>query len=473
MPRIVVVGAGISGLSVAYRLQQQLPDADITVLEESSRPGGTTWTLREEGFLLETGPNGFLDSKPATKNLCEDAGLAERLVAASRAAARSRYILFRGHLRALPSGPGGLVRSDVLSGLGRLSLLCELFRRRPQEARDESIDAFVRRRAGREAAEVLADAMVTGIFAGDAKLLSLPACFPRLAQLERDFGSVIRGFAKTARRGGSQLWSLRGGLRELIETLAVRLRNPPLFSVAVRAVRCQRDSDRPRWQVHGEGQDHWPADVVVLTCPAYRQADMLGELDVDLARRIAEIQYNRVVVVGLGFRRADVAGAPDGFGFIAPQRTRRDLLGVQWCSSIYPGRAPEGMVLWRAMCGGWNRPDVVDWDDERLVGAVRGELQRIMHIDASPVYQRVVRWPRAIPQYHVGHLDRLAWIEARRQWHPGLFLGGNAYRGVALNDCTEQGEKLAREVAGYLKPQGESASPGGNNPQGSQTRPGA
>jgi protoporphyrinogen/coproporphyrinogen III oxidase len=145
-----------------------------------------------------------------------------------------------------------------------------------------------------------------------------------------------------------------------------------------------------------------------------------------------------------------VPGSLDGFGFIAPQRTRRDLLGVQWCSSIYPGRAPEGLVLLRAMCGGWHRPEMVDWDDDRLVRAVHAELQPAMGITALPVFHRIVRWPRAIPQYHVGHLDRLAWIDARLPRHPGLFLAGNAYRGVALNDCTEQGELLAQEVRRFL-----------------------
>jgi oxygen-dependent protoporphyrinogen oxidase len=457
--RVVVVGAGVSGLSVAYRLQQILPGAEVTVLEEAARPGGTTWTLREDGFQLEIGPNGFLDSKPTTKALCQDAGLGEQLVTASEAAGRNRYLLLGGRLRALPTGPGSLLRSDLLGWRGKLSLLLERFRRRPKEERDESIDAFVRRRAGSEAAEVLADALVTGIYAGDPALLSLPACFPRLAQLEREYGSVIKGFAKSAakrraeaqargepyQRGG-KLWSLRGGLRVLVETLADRLEHAPLLGVRVRAVVSER-----AWLVRADGRDAWPADAVVLTCPAYRQAEMLAGHDAELAARIAEIPYNRVVVVGLGYRRVDVPGSLDGFGFIAPQRTRRDLLGVQWCSSIYPGRAPDGLVLLRGMCGGWHRPEVVDWEDERLVRAVHDELQQAMGVTAPPVFQRVIRWPRAIPQYHVGHLERLAWIDERLRRHPGLFLGGNAYHGVALNDCTEQGESLARAVARFLQ----------------------
>jgi oxygen-dependent protoporphyrinogen oxidase len=196
----------------------------------------------------------------------------------------------------------------------------------------------------------------------------------------------------------------------------------------------------------------------VLTCPAYQQALMLAAVDAELAQRIDEIPYNGVVVIGLGYQREDVPGSLDGFGFIAPQRTRRDLLGVQWCSSIFPGRAPAGAVLLRAICGGWHRRDLLGWDDERLFEAVRGELRQAMGIVAAPFFREIIRWERAIPQYHVGHLERVAWVEERLGRHPGLFLGGNAYRGVALNDCTEQGAVMAGRVAEYLGSAGRSPS---------------
>ena len=207
--------------------------------------------------------------------------------------------------------------------------------------------------------------------------------------------------------------------------------------VAARRVACARGSD--------------------LTCPAYQQAKIVVDLDVDLAERIAAIAYNRVAVVALGYRKADVPMPLDGFGFIAPQNTRRDLLGVQWCSSIYPQRAPEGYVLLRAMCGGWQRADIVDWDDARLLTALRAELRQAMQITAEPIFHKIVRWDKAIPQYHLGHLERVAWIENLLTQHPGFYLGGNAYHGVALNDCTEQGDLIAQRVQQFLSP----LSPGG------------
>jgi oxygen-dependent protoporphyrinogen oxidase len=349
---------------------------------------------------------------------------------------------------------------------------------------EESIDAFVRRRGGAEAAEVLADALVTGIYAGDPGLLSLPACFPRLAAFEREYGGVIRGLSKAARlkRGQSEsqtskgtmgrMWSLPQGLRFLIETLRDRLSYPPICGVKVcrlegtsenstSVVAGSPDSatgqhgretvpQERRWIVHGNGGDRWPADAVVLACPAYEQAGILRHLDPKLSDQVGSIPYNRLTVVALGYRRAVVPGALDGFGFIVPQRLKRDILGVQWCSSIFPQRAPDEMILLRAMCGGWNRPDIMDWDDERMIQAVRNELQLTMKITAEPVFRSVIRWNRAIPQYRLGHLDLVTSIEKEIERYPGLFLTGNAYHGVSLNDCIEQAEKVAMRICSCL-----------------------
>jgi oxygen-dependent protoporphyrinogen oxidase len=464
MPSVVIIGGGISGLALAYRLQQQAPSAQITVLEERARPGGTMWTERRDGFQVEIGPNGFLDTKPTTAGLCRDLGLGERLVAADTDAARNRYLLQGDTLKPLPAGLGAFLGTDLLSWRGKLGLLLERFRGRGG-GHEESIAAFARRRAGGEAADVLADALVTGIYAGDPALLSVRATFPRLVALEEQYGSILKGLAATARRRRAEaaargesyqppgrMWSFPEGLRLLAETLARGLRRPPVLGAAARRIEM---STMPgpaitHWAVHGDGRERWDADAVVLACPAYRQQALLAELDRDLAERIGGIPYNRVAVVALGYRRADVPRPLDGFGFLVPQHTRRDLLGVQWCSSLFPDRAPADAVLLRAMSGGWHRPDIVGWDDARLLAAVRAELRGAMDITAEPVFHHIVRWDRAIPQYVLGHPETVAWIEERAARHPGLFLGGNCYRGVALNDCTEQAQVLAGRVSAYL-----------------------
>jgi protoporphyrinogen/coproporphyrinogen III oxidase len=467
IPRVLIIGAGITGLTVAFRLQQTLPSIDIVLLEQRQRPGGTIWTARQDGFQVEIGPNGFLDNKPSTIDLCREIGLKDRLIRATDAAAKNRYLFLDGRLISLPGGILPFVRSDLLSVRGKLAFLMERFRPRRTDSADESVQAFAVRRAGREAAEIFADALVTGIHAGDPRLLSIQAAFPRIAALEREFGSVIKGLGQTAKirraeakaRGEpykrpGKMWSLPDGLRLLVETLAAKLGKQPLYGVDIQRVASIPDSNGPHWVAFGLGQEKWNAGAVVLACPAHRQAAMLADIDSALSDDIAAIPYNRVAVVGMGFARNDVPMALDGFGYIAPQRTRRDLLGVQWCSSIFPGRAPDGAVLLRAMCGGWHRAEVVGWGDDRLLAAVRAELRLAMGIEAAPVFHRIVRWDRAIPQYHVGHLERVARIEARAALHPGLFLTGNAYHGVAMNDCTEQAAATAEKVAKYLFPQG-------------------
>jgi oxygen-dependent protoporphyrinogen oxidase len=465
MPHVLILGAGISGLTVAYRLQQLLPHADITLLEARDRPGGTMWTEQRDGFTVEIGPNGFLDTKSTTVQLCRELGLADRLLAASDAASKNRYLFVDGRLKPLPGGLLAFLRSDLLSWRGKLSFLMERFRPRRRVDGDESVDAFAARRAGREVADVFADALVTGIHAGDPRLLSMPAAFPRITALEHDHGSVIKGLFRTAKQRRAEarargeayqrpgkMWSFREGLRVLVEMLCGRLKRPPILGVDVHRVIRQPDSDpaRPTWAVQAAGRDTWTADAVVLACPAYRQAALLADLDHELAERIGAIAYNRIAVVALGYRRADIPMSVDGFGFIVPQRTRRDLLGVQWCSSIFPGRAPDGTVLLRAMCGGWQRPEVVGWEDDRLLAAVRDEVRLAMGVQAAPIFHHIIRWDRAIPQYQLGHLERVAWIEARAAQHPGLVLTGNTYHGVAINDCTEQGLEVAGRLQKYL-----------------------
>jgi oxygen-dependent protoporphyrinogen oxidase len=454
--RVLILGAGISGLTVAYRLQQLRPAAEITVLEPRERIGGTIWTERQAGFTVEIGPNGFLDTKPTTAQLCRDLGLGDRLVSASDAAGKNRYLFVDGRLKPLPGGLLAFLGTDLLSWRGKLAFLMERFRRPRLDPADESVDAFAARRAGREVADVFADALVTGIHAGDPRLLSVRAAFPRIAQLEREYGSVIKGLSRSARQRRAEakargeayqrpgkMWSFRDGLRLLVETLAASLKRPPVCGVQVRRV----EKSDASWVAVADGHDRWTADAVVLACPAYQQAALLADLDADMADRIAGFAYNRVAVIALGYRRVDIPMSLEGFGYIAPQRTRRDLLGVQWCSSIFPGRAPDGAVLLRAMCGGWHRAEIVGWDDGRLLAAVRHELRLAMGVTADPVFHHITRWDRAIPQYHVGHLERVAGIEARAGRHPGLFLTGNAYHGVAMNDCTEQGAEVAGKVA--------------------------
>jgi len=440
MSRVVIVGAGLSGLAIAFRLKQARPDVELVLLESGDRTGGKIGTDDRDGFRVETGPNGFLDSKPGTRQLCHDLGLGDQLLAASEGSRKNRYVFVRDRLHKLPASPLGLLQTPLLSLRGKLALLSEPFRRRRKHT-DESVAAFARRRFGKEAADIFVDALVTGIHAGDPEQLSVRAAFPRLAQFEAECGSVLRGFlaASKQKSGPTRMWSFRDGLQTLVDELTQC--TPITTGVSVQ--RLERDG--PRWKLHGDG-DHWTADAVVLACPAYEQARIVADLDAALAADLAGIAYNRVAVVALGYRQADVPTF-DGFGYIAPQNTKRDVLGVQWCSSIFPDRSPPGFVLWRALCGGVSRPDMFDLDDESLARACHTELRHTLAVRAEPVFRHVVRWPQAIPQYRLGHLERVARIEAAVGRWPGLFIAGNALHGIAMNDVTEQASFVAARLA--------------------------
>jgi oxygen-dependent protoporphyrinogen oxidase len=462
MPHVVIAGAGLTGLTVAVRLRQFAPDVSVTVLEPNDRPGGNIGTEEHRGFRVERGPNGFLDRTPAVPELVRDLGLAERAIAASDGSRKNRYLFLGGRLRKLPRGPVGLLTTPLLSLRGKWKLLTEPWRKAPPPTGDESVADFVTRRAGKEAADIFADALVTGIHGGDPALLSVAATFPRLPVMEREAGSLIRGFMRTAKQrkqdaqargdpkpGPMRMWSFREGLGVLVDALAARLGGAVKCGLWVRSL--SASASVSAWKLYGDSGRAWSADAVVLACPAHEQAEIVRELDSELAAELAAIPYNRIAVVALGYRAEHCPGGADGFGYIAPQNTRRDVLGVQWCSSIFPDRAPPGFILWRALCGGVHRAEQLDWDDDRLACAVHNELKLAMGVRGEPVFQRIVRWPAAIPQYVIGHLDRVARIDVLSARHPGLFLAGNAFRGVAMGDCVEQGGLIAARVANYVR----------------------
>ena len=452
MRTVLVIGGGLGGLTTAYRLGSH---ASVTVFEAQPRPGGNLRTTTSaDGFRVEWGPNGFLDGKPATLQLCSDLGLGGQLVAASEGSRTNRYVYWNGKIEKLPGGPLGLLTTPLLSLRGKVELLAEPVRRRSKAGSpDESVRAFATRRMGKEAATVFMEALVTGVHAADPGRLSVRAAFPRLAAFEADAGSVFRGVmrgSKAKRRAAEardekpqpqRMWSFPGGLQTLVDALRDRLADALVTGAAVKRLERRPDG---RWRLTTDAGVH-DADAVILTCPAHEQARLLADTDSALAGELAGIGSNRIAVVALGYRAAD-APALDGFGYIAPISLKRDAIGVQWCSSIFPDRAPPGFVLWRALCGGELRPELVDLDDDALVRRAHAEMRATMKVAGDPVFAQVVRWPRAIPQYHLGHLDRVARIDAAVARWPGLFVTGNAFKGVAMNDVVEQAGLTAARV---------------------------
>jgi protoporphyrinogen/coproporphyrinogen III oxidase len=473
---VVIVGGGIAGLSTAYALTESASLQNIpltcTLIEAAPRLGGKILTEPVNGFLIEGGPDSFLSLKPWGLELCRKLGLADRVIG-TNPDQRKTFVYSQGRLHELPEGLamgvptklGPFLRSELLSWRGKLRLGAELLVPQRREEDDESLGSFFRRRLGDEAFERIIEPLMTGIYAGDADQLSIQATFPRFPEMERAQGGIVRAMLGAWRRqaSGGQISNLspsvdsrltpfvtlRGGLAEMVQVLASRLAAVKVLTGRrVQAVRVRGED--AGYEILIEGESPLAADALILAIPAYDAASLLEPLDGGLAGTIRGIPYASTATVSLGFRREGFRHGLGGYGFVVPRSEGRPLLASTWTSSKWSHRTPDDAVLLRAYLGGAGREMVVERSDEELVALVRAELKAVMGITETPILARVYRWPRAMPQYLVGHLGRLATIEKKLRRLPGVFLTGAGYRGVGIPDCIRDGQETAERVRAYF-----------------------
>lgn len=444
--RVAIAGGGISGLSLAYFLKSGDPSLDVMVLEAQDRPGGKIWTDRGEGFLLESGVNGFLDNKPRTLELARRLSLSPLR---SSDEARKRFIYSGGVLHALPESPPAFLKSGLLSPVGKARIFLEPFIGRTSAA-EESLADFARRRLGREALEKLIDPMAAGVFAGDPENLSLRSCFPRIHELEQTHGSLIRAMLKLKKKTGKAsagpggtLTSFSGGMQVLTDALVAALGGAVRTGCRAAAV----EPSGGGYALHLWDGSKVEADAVVLACPSHQTAKVLRELEPEASKALLEIPYPPVSVVCTGYSAEKIdRRAVSGFGFLVPRGEQRKILGTLFDSSIFPGRAPEGHVLLRTMVGGARSPETALLQDGALLESVLYELAAVSGIKAEPDFFRIYRHELAIPQYTPGHGERLARLDAALSGHRGLYLTGNAYRGIGVNDCIDNSQRLSERI---------------------------
>jgi oxygen-dependent protoporphyrinogen oxidase len=469
MKRVIIVGGGISGLATAWLLREKAQlagsELELMLLEKEERPGGKIRSIRADGYLCEWGPNGFLDSKPQTLELCDAVGVRGELLR-SNDNARKRFIFSGGELHRLPENPASFLRSRLISWPGKLRLALEPtpFIRRAPAGVDESLADFARRRLGREALDKLIAPMVSGIFAGDPENMSLVSCFPRIAQLEREYGGLIRAMVRLAKQKkqeraegkavssaagpGGVLTSFRSGIQYLTDTLATSLGE--IVRPGNGVTRIKR-GESAAWRVCcADGSEH-DTDLVIVASPAYAASEMLRDCDGRIAAILGTIPYASMTVVCLGYERQRLGHPLDGFGCLIPRKEGRSILGTLWDSSMFENRAPAGKVLLRSMVGGACFPEYIRLSDDGVVARVRCDLRDVMGIVNEPSLIRVFRHPRAIPQYTVGHGERLKSLGERLIHHPGLILTGNSYRGIGLNDCVADAQRASDQALELLR----------------------
>lgn len=455
-PRLVVVGGGISGLAAAWAARrladQRGVSLEVIVLERDAEVGGKARSIAQDGWLVEAGPSGFLGGRPAMERLVAEAGLSSDAIPAGVASKR-RFLYRAGRLREIVPNPVALVRRGILSGRGMGRMLLEPFVRARRDEGDESVWDFAARRLGREVADRMVRPMALGIFAGDARRLSLGAAFPRMAALEREHGSIIRGMiANKGRTSSGALTSFRRGMQSLPLALARSGRFAVRCNSRVEALRrADATHGDASWEVVVAGDaEPMSADGVILAGEPWAMAALVRPLDDAAAAELEAIPCPPIAIVALGFAPEAASRIPAGFGVLIARDEGFHMLGNLWESHLYPGRGPAGHVLVRVMLGGAVDPGIGALPDEAVLQLARDEVARLYGISDRPVFTRVERVARAIPQYEAGHRDRVARIERALSRLTNLDMTGFGLRGVAFADAASDGVHVGERVAARL-----------------------
>jgi oxygen-dependent protoporphyrinogen oxidase len=467
--RIVVIGGGISGLAAAHRLTELRPPSHVTLIEASSRLGGTIRTDERDGFLLERGPDSFISEKPEAVALAKRLGLESRLIETNETYRRS-FIVRNGRLRAVPEGfqllaPSRIwpfLTTDIFSLAGKARMAADLIlpRRSANGLSDESLSSFVRRRLGREALERMAQPMVGGIYTANPETLSLRATLPRFLDMEREHRSLILAMLRKARsqadaeKSGtsgarySLFLSFDRGMEVLVQALEhalVQSSATTLAQVDIRKnTRVQSLSwTGASWTIQTQTGETLGADALCLAVPAYIAAQLLSNVDAELSTQLNQIKYASTATINFAYDRAAIQHPLDGFGFVVPFIERRSLIACTFSSVKFAGRAPENHVLLRAFVGGALQPEMFALDETDMLSSVERDLRELLGIKTRPLFAEVAKWQNSMPQYEVGHLDRVEQIDDELSQIPALALAGNAYRGAGIPDCIRSGEKAA------------------------------
>ena len=474
---VVVIGGGISGLAAAHRLTELSRagslELRVTLLEASDRLGGVIATERTGELLLELGPDSYITDKPAALRLCERLGLTDRLIAPQHSTGLKLYTVHRGRLEALPEGfllmaptrLGSVLRSPLFSWGGKLRMGMEPLIPRRSGDSDESLASFVRRRLGREVLERVAQPLIGGIYASDPEHLSLAATMPRFPEMERHHGSVILGSRQAQKRRAQSTsetgarWSLfvsiDGGMEVLVRSIEEAL-GPGVVRLGAEVRELSWNADARRWRVATGGNRSDPAsgeleaDAVICTLPAHAAANTLKTLDSELARELKAVPVSSTATVNLAYRRSDIAHPLDGYGFLVPHVEGRKIMACTFSSVKYAGRAPEEIALLRCFVGGALQPHLLDQPDGAMEDQVHDELHTLLGISGEPILRRTTRYPDSMPQYNVGHLERVEGIETGLGHFPTLALAGKSYRGVGIADCIAGGETAAEGILDAL-----------------------
>lgn len=462
---VAIVGGGITGLSAAFYLERAARAAGIplqcTLIERDARWGGKLLSETVGEFVVEGGPDSFITQKPWGLQLARDLGLADQLIPISERRGKV-YVLSGGRLRPMPDGMMLVVPTRILpfalspliSPWGKLRMALDLLTPPRRDGADETLAEFIRRRLGREALDKLADPLMSGIYNSETERQSILATFPRLREVEARHGSLIRGMIAQRAAGagkqpaGAPFVTLKNGVAGLASALVSAIGGTLMSGRGVAALAHDPTAAR-QYRLRLDDGATLDADALILATPAYATAGLVAPFALALAEGLRQIRYVTTGTVSLAYRRDALGQLPDGYGVVIPRSERRRINAITVTSSKFAHRAPDDAVLLRVFVGGSRNPDVAELGDAALLALVRAEVESILGIRAEPLWSRIYRWPRANPQYDVGHLERMDALDALCP--PGLLLSGSAYRGVGIPDCVRQGQQAATAALGFVR----------------------
>ncbi len=449
--KIVILGAGISGLATAHLLNKN--GYDITVLEKNDVVGGSMHSISKNGYLIDLGPNSGLETTPLIGQLVEDLNLQDELIYASKKG-NKRYILRNNQLHPLPMNPPAFLKTKLFSGRAKLRLLAEPFISRSKDGYYQSISDFVRRRLGKEFLDYAINPFVAGVYAGNPDQLSVKSAFPKLYALEEKYGGLIVGTVKSIKerkqraeksKQSAKMFSFKNGMQVLPRTIAAELGDKVITPAEVTSIEKIETGYKVKFTNQGSTNEI-DCDVLLSTIPAYTAASLFKNIDKQLAVHLSNIYYPPVYVLYLGYEKSAIKQPLDGFGYLIPSKEGQSYLGAIWSSVIFENRAEDGKASFTIFIGGARNPEVASADRDLLFKKVLSEFHETMGITSEPVFSTYKFWQKAIPQYNTGYIEHENYFDEFEKKNPGIVLGGNYRGGISVGDCIKNSELLFNKI---------------------------
>jgi oxygen-dependent protoporphyrinogen oxidase len=448
---VVIIGAGISGLATAYWLNKD--GFDVKILESKSDAGGAMETIREEGFLVDFGPNSGLETTPLIRQIVDEVGLTNEMIYANESS-NKRYILRNGALHALPTSPPAFIKSKLFSAKAKFRVMAEPFIGKSDNGYYQSIAQFVRRRLGQEFLDYAIDPFVSGVFAGDPYKLSVKSAFPKLYRLEEVYGGLVKGLIKGAKerkrraeqsKQSAKMFSFINGMQTFPKAIAGKLSDKIVYECKVQSIE-QRDN---KWRLNYEKNgkiEEINSDYILSTIPVQNAANIFSGLDNNFQQHSDNIYYPPVMVLYLGFNKKEIGRNLDGFGYLIPSKEKKSFLGAIWSSTIFPNRCKDDKAAFTLFIGGARSPYLFDIEKEKLISKVLSEFKNIMQIKTDPVFIKERMWQRAIPQYNLGYIEHENYFDNFEKENPGIFISGNFRGGISVGDCIKNSEIVFNKI---------------------------